>query len=186
MTQTTHNYAGEDIEFTVPTVSDKGDFTYPCGPGTYIGKLVRYEHAPVSPNYPETSYLYLYWALHNTFDGPDDIRPTAFEADGKTPWCLRDKVSTRFGISKGGNKSKMRERAEVLLRREFGDGDKARISEMIGKGAILHLVWRTNEDKTKQFLEIKYLEPYRNGSLAPFTPMDDAAPAAADNLDLPF
>lgn len=172
-----------DIEFKVPDSSEP--FEQPCGPGTYIAKLNRIEKAKDGDFGPQ---IYWFWELYNTYDNANDVRAVAFEKDGTTPWCFREPTSTKFGENpKSGVKAKARIRAEALLKKEFGEGESMRASELVGKPAILHLIWKTSQDQTKQYLNVAHIEPYRKGYLAPFQAPEDAATDSADNGEsIPF
>ncbi len=167
-----------DIEFTVPTSS--GDFELPCGAGTYIAKLNRIERAEDGQWGPR---IYWYWELHNTVDGPNDVRPVAFDTDGN-PWCFRESTSTKFGENpKTGLKAAARERAEALLKKTFAEGESMRSSELVGKAAVLHLIWKTSQDQSRQYLNVAHIEPYRKGFLAP---VQSTADESDDTSEAPF
>lgn len=158
-----------DIVFSVPDSSQS--FELPIGPGMYIAKLNKIVAAPAGDFGPNIDW---YWEIYNTYADANDVKPASHNADGSV-WCFRERTSVKFGANpKSGVKAKARERAEALLKREFQDGEQMRGSDLIGKPAILHLIWRTGSDGQRQYLSVAHIEPYRKGMLAPLQPSSDA------------
>ena len=163
----------QDFEFHVPDSSQS--FELPIGPGPYIVKLNRIEPAPKGEF---GDNIYWFWEIYNTFDAEGkDVRPASFNPDGSV-WCYRETTSVKFGANpKSGVKAKARERAEALLKREMEDGEVLKASALMGKPAMVHLVWKPSADGTRQYLNVALIEPYRVGMLAPVQPKGDDAGA---------
>jgi hypothetical protein len=166
--QTTTSAAQPIVEFVVPDSS--GSFELPIGPGAYIAKLQKIEAAPEGEWGPQ---IFWYWEIFNTYDlEGKDVRPASYNADGSI-WCYRERTSTKFGEApNGGVKAKARERAEALLRRELAPGERLQVADLIGRPAVLHLIWKTALDGQKQYLNVAHIERYRVGMLAPLPPKE--------------
>ena len=164
---------------------------YTFKPGVYLATLKRLAEAPDAGFGPG---IYWYWNLFNTgkktvdgkeYDDPSIIIPFPMNPDGSM-FEYRTRTTTKFGKGSGDKVAKARAYSEALLSRDIDDDEEPDDIEkqILGKKAVLHIVLEAGTDG-KEYMNIRYAEPYKKGMLAPIIPEPEDAFAEDDESDEP-